>query len=87
MAQSLLLGPVSLYIIWMQKTRWEPRSLMQRVYGYYEPETQVTNVALGYFLWHFAMMVAEYDKHGMQMVAHAVIGVGCLGGVYVSTLG
>ena len=83
LAQSLLLGPVSLYIIWLQRAHWEDRCLIQRIYEYYEPELYVNNFALGYFIWHFAMMVIEFDKHGIQMVAHAVIGVGCLGGVYV----
>lgn len=85
LAQSLLLGPASLYVIWLQKTQWQDRSLIQRVFEYYETETHITNVAVGYFLWHFAMMIKEFDRHGMQMIAHAVIGVVFLGGVYVSS--
>ncbi|KAK0631368.1 TLC domain-containing protein [Immersiella caudata] len=81
--QSLILGPLSLYILTCQFFIWPPRGLIERVYGYYELETQMTDIALGYFLWHFAMMLKEYKKHGMQMVLHAMVGVGCMGGVYV----
>ncbi|KAK4446371.1 TLC domain-containing protein [Podospora aff. communis PSN243] len=83
LTQSLILGPASLYILIGQFFLWEPRGLIERVYGYYELETQMTNVALGYFIWHFAMMVKEYKKHGIQMVLHALVGVGCMSGVYV----
>ena len=85
MVQSLILGPWALYILvcqfFLRETR--PTSLIERVYGYYEAETQMTNCALGYFLWHLAMMVREREKHGLQMVMHALVGVGCMGGVYV----
>ena len=88
MVQSLILGPWALYILACQffflgETRPTSSSLIERVYGYYEAETQMTDFALGYFLWHLAMMVREREKHGLQMVMHALVGVGCLGGVYV----
>ncbi|KAK5996100.1 putative TLC domain-containing C17A2.02c-like protein [Cladobotryum mycophilum] len=82
MAQSLVLGPASLYVLWAQYTQWESRTRVERVFGYYEPETWIANVALGYFIWHFVMMVIEYKKHGLEMVIHAVVGVSFLGGVY-----
>lgn len=83
LAQSLVIGPACLYSIFLQRASTNPPGLMERVWQSYDLEVQILDIAMGYFLFHFALTVLEYEKHGMQMMMHATIGLFYIGGAYV----
>ncbi len=85
MTQSLIIAPMATRII---VTRWQnkdPTSLMERLYGYHEPETNLGDIGLGYFVFDLVMMVRERREYGWQMILHAMVPVCQLSRVYVSS--